>query len=158
MKNPSSSSTVVAVAAVLVLTAATSIHGFSVTSSRAATASTGSGLFGSSSKSPLFFDRASSDSTTTLHATADAAPEDIYKKKKKSLKELRAEGGIFTFNTPIGALNPFAIYYFFVSVTLGLPWVCFCKTWQFIHWLSRGRFDPKVRFAKVNCGLIDVIS
>lgn len=143
MANMSRFSVVVAVAAALLgLTAINSVHGFSVTSTRTTTSST---LFGSSNKSPLFSDRASSSSATTLMATTDAAPEDIYKKKKKTMKELRAEGGIFTINTPIGALNPYAVYYFFVSVALGLPWVCLCKAWQLIHWISRGRFDPKRR-------------
>ena len=132
-------SAIAAVAAALLgLTATTTVHGFSVTSTRTATAN----------KSPLFFDRASSSSATTLLATTDSTPENIYAKKKKTMKELRAEGGIFTVNTPIGALNPYAVYYFFVSVTLGLPWVCLCKMWQFLHWLSRGRFDPRVRIAK----------
>ena len=136
MKNLSS---LYALAAVLVLTATTSIQGFSIASTRTATASTGGGIYGSSYK----------PSVTTMLAAADSTPENIYAKKKKTMKELRAEGGIFTFNTPIGALNPYAIYYFFVSVSLGLPWVCLCKMWQFVHWISRGRFDPKVRFAKV---------
>ena len=87
---------------------------------------------------------------TNLQSTSDStSSEDVYAKKKKTLKELRAEGGITTFNTSIGALNLFAIYYFFVSVALGIPWVIFCKCWQIVHWLSRGRFDPRVRFAKV---------
>lgn len=147
MKNLSFPFTVAAVAAVLALTSTTSVDGFSATSSRVATAPTGIGLFGGSGKSSLFSGRVLSDSTTTLQSTADSTSEDLYAKKKKTLKELRAEGGITTFNTPIGALNLFALYYFFVSVTLGIPWVIFCKCWQIVHWLSRGRFDPKVRFA-----------
>ena len=138
-------SAVAVIAIILGLTANTSVHGFSVTSKRA----TANSIFGSSTKSPLFTDRASSSSATTLLATADAASGDIYAKKKKTLKELRAEGGIFTINTPIGALNPYALYYFLVSVGLGLPWIVACKTWQLLHWISRGRFDPKVRTAKI---------
>jgi hypothetical protein len=65
-------------------------------------------------------------------------------KKKKTLKELRAEGGLFTVNTPIGALNPFAIYYGVISLALGLPWLISIKTCQFLYWITRGRFDPKV--------------
>ncbi len=139
MTKIASVSAIAAVAvAFLGLTATTTVHGFSVTSTRTAT----------SNKSPLFFDPASSSSATTLLATTDSTPENIYAKKKKTMKELREEGGIFTVNTPIGALNPYAVYYFFVSVALGLPWVCLCKTWQFLHWLSRGRFDPRVRITK----------
>lgn len=67
------------------------------------------------------------------------------KTNKKTIQELRSEGGRFTFNTPIGALNPFAIYYGVVSILLGLPWFVACKGCQFLYWLSRGKFDPKVR-------------
>ena len=66
-------------------------------------------------------------------------------KKKKTYKELRAEGGPLTFNTPIGALNPFAIYYFVTSVVLGIPWFLSCKLCQFMYWITRNKFDPKVR-------------
>jgi len=65
-------------------------------------------------------------------------------KKKKTLKELRLEGGPFTFNTPIGALNPFAIYYGVLSLALGLPWFIFLKSCQVLYFVSRGRVDPKV--------------
>jgi hypothetical protein len=157
MKHLASLSTIAAVAAVLGLTSTTSIHGFSIASSL-------SGIVGSSTKSPLFFDRASSgenerqarSSATTLLATTSngdektaAAPETPFQQKKKTYKELRAEGGPFTVNTPIGALNPFAMYYFCISVSLGIPWVVFCKIWQFVHWISGGRFDPKVCVAKI---------
>ena len=64
--------------------------------------------------------------------------------KKKTLKDLRAEGGKLTFNTPIGALNPFAIYYGVMSILLGLPWFLSTKMWQFMAFLTRGRFDIKV--------------
>ncbi len=65
-------------------------------------------------------------------------------KKKKTLKELRAEGGPFTFNTPIGALNPFAIYYGLLSLALGLPWYIALKSCQLMYFVTRGRVDPKV--------------
>ncbi len=149
MKNLSVPCTVAAVAAVLVLTSMTSVNGFSAISSQTATARNDIGLFGGSGTSSLFSDRVSYDSVTSLQSTADSTSEDIYAKKKKTLKELRAEGGITTVNTPIGALNLFALYYFFVSVALGIPWVILCKCWQIVHWLSRGRFDPRVRFAKL---------
>ena len=65
-------------------------------------------------------------------------------KKKKTLKELRAEGGPLTFNTPIGALNPFAIYYGLLSLALGLPWYVVLKSCQLLYFVTRGRVDPKV--------------
>lgn len=65
--------------------------------------------------------------------------------KKKTLKELRAEGGFSTFNTPIGALNLFAIYYGLMSIFLGIPWFVALKACQFMYWITGGRFDKKVR-------------
>ena len=65
-------------------------------------------------------------------------------KKKKTIKDLRAEGGPLTINTPIGALNPFALYYGLVSLALGLPWLISLKACQLLYFISRGRFDPKV--------------
>ena len=70
--------------------------------------------------------------------------------KKKTLKELRMEGGPLTINTPIGALNPYALYYFFVSVALGIPWVIACKCLQFMYWITGNRFDPEVRTYVIN--------
>jgi hypothetical protein len=64
---------------------------------------------------------------------------------KKTIKELRKEGGILTFNTPIGALNPFAIYYGLMSIFLGIPWYIAMKFTQLLYWISRGKFDKKVR-------------
>lgn len=156
MKYPASLPTRAAVVAVLgLIVITTSVHGFSITSPRTVTPTVGRGVVGSSSRSPLFLDRASSGvedrqktiSTTTLLAAEESAAESgtSLKQKKKTYEELRKEGGPLTFNTPIGALNPFAIYYFFVSVGLGIPWICFVKMWQFVHWISRGRFDPKRR-------------
>jgi hypothetical protein len=65
-------------------------------------------------------------------------------KRKKTYRELRAEGGPFTFNTPIGALNPFAIYYGLVSIFLGIPWFVSLKICQFLYLVTRNKFDPKV--------------
>lgn len=64
--------------------------------------------------------------------------------RKKTIQELRAEGGPFTFDTPIGALNPYAIYYGCVSIILGIPWFFACKFCQFLYWISRDKFDRKV--------------
>jgi hypothetical protein len=65
--------------------------------------------------------------------------------KKKTLKELRAEGGPLTFNTPIGALNPFAIYYGLMSIFLGIPWFFALKLCQLMYFITGNRFDRKVR-------------
>jgi len=85
--------------------------------------------------------------TSTNDASAKKTTSTItsYKQKKKTWKELRKEGGPFTINTPIGALNPYALYYFFVSVALGIPWVICCKSLQFLYWITGNRFDPQRR-------------
>ena len=79
-----------------------------------------------------------------VSAAVDGGSSPSPLKKKKSWKELRAEGGPLTINTPIGALNPFALYYGFISLALGLPWLVSLKACQFLYWITRGRFDPKV--------------
>lgn len=135
MKHFASLSAVAAVAAVAGLTTTTSVHAFSVSSPILAT------------RSPLFTDRTSDrrqpDATSLAAAEADAETSNV--SRKKTYAELREEGGPFTVNTPIGALNPFAMYYFVVSVTLGIPWFFLCKTWQLLHWITGGRFDPRRR-------------
>ena len=79
---------------------------------------------------------------TAAPAAAPAGTKNVA--KKKTLQDLRAEGGPFTFNTPIGALNPFALYYGITSVVLGIPWFIGCQICRFLSWITGGRFDPKV--------------
>ena len=78
---------------------------------------------------------------------AESAPP---KKKGKTLEQLRDEGGRLTVNTPIGALNPFALYYGLTSIFLGIPWYFALKTCQFLYWITGNRFDPKVRQKEMN--------
>lgn len=85
-----------------------------------------------------------SDEAPKEEKTKDEAAAVPKNKKKKTIEELRAEGGIFTFNTPIGALNPYAIYYGLVSIFLGIPWYISLKLTQLLYFVSRGRIDPKV--------------
>jgi hypothetical protein len=86
-------------------------------------------------------------SPKTLVRVASSASGEIptyAQKEKKTLKDFRKEGGILTFNTPIGALNPYAIYYGLTSLILGIPWFIALKTCQFLYWITGGRFDKKV--------------
>jgi len=143
MKYFASISAVTAVGAAIGLATTNYVNGFSVSSPRTAC------IVGSSSKSPLFSNGASQKrqariSDTILMAAAESE-SDTPVTKKKTLADLREEGGPLSFNTPIGALNLFAIYYFFVSVGLGIPWFVSVKIWQFLHFISGGRFDPKRR-------------
>ena len=82
----------------------------------------------------------------TSAGTKNVAAAAANNNKKKTLQDLRAEGGPFTFNTPIGALNPFALYYGITSVVLGIPWFIGCQICRFLSWITGGRFDPKVCF------------
>jgi hypothetical protein len=91
----------------------------------------------------------SNGETTDKEIPPAAASDSVIKtatssKKKKTIQELRAEGGPFTVNTPIGALNPFALYYGLTSVFLGIPWFLGCQLCRFMSWITGGRFDPKV--------------
>ena len=88
---------------------------------------------------------ASGETPKEEKAKAPAKKKTALKQKKKTLKELREEGGFTTFNTPIGALNLFAIYYGVMSLALGLPWFLGLKLTQFMYWITGERFDKKVR-------------
>lgn len=140
-------------AVVLGLITAPLANGFSLTTPLVATPSAGSSIVGRSGKSQLFFvqPKVSSTTLTTSLPAASASGDNATASdkstpdKKKTIQELRAEGGPFSFNTPIGALNPYAIYYFFVSVALGIPWVISGSVCQFLYKITGNRFDPKRR-------------
>lgn len=87
---------------------------------------------------------------TSIRVSSSASGEipTSAKKKKKTLKDFREEGGILSFNTPVGALNPFGIYYGLVSIFLGIPWFFALKTCQFMYWITGGRFDKKVCWSR----------
>merc|ERR1712207_11752 len=55
--------------------------------------------------------------------------------------QLREEGGRFAFNTPYGALNPYAIYYGLTAIFLGLFWYAAIQLLRLSYWISGGRFD-----------------
>ena len=92
-----------------------------------------------------------SQNSSPLQVAAAAAsatgetPAPVAKAGKKTLKELREEGGLFTVNTPIGALNPFALYYGLMSLFLGIPWYIGLKLTQLMYWVTRGKVDKKRR-------------
>ncbi len=66
-----------------------------------------------------------------------------------SQPEEKSEGkGLFTFKTKYGYLNPFAIYYGFVSIFFGIPWYFALKFSQLFYWITGGRFD-KLRLLPV---------
>ena len=49
------------------------------------------------------------------------------------------------FPTKYGALNPFAIYYGLVAISLGIPWFIFLKIYSAFQFVTRGRFDKNRR-------------
>jgi len=57
--------------------------------------------------------------------------------------QLREEGGRFAFNTPYGALNPYAIFYGITAIFLGFFWYAAIQLCKLSYWLSGGRFDKK---------------
>ena len=63
---------------------------------------------------------------------------------KQSLrKQIREEGGRWAFYTKFGALNPFAIYYGFVAIGLGIPWFVALSLYQVFAWVTRGKLDKQ---------------
>lgn len=60
-------------------------------------------------------------------------------------KMLRTKAGALAFRTKYGVLNPFAIWYGFVSIVLGLAWFTGLTLYQVFFFLTRGNFD-KNRF------------
>ena len=84
-------------------------------------------------------------------------------------KLIRKEGGLFTFNTKFGALNPYAIYYGLTSILLGIPWFLAMLMCQFFYFITGNRIDRNrslpVRITQIwgtvsyltksNCALLD---
>lgn len=87
---------------------------------------------------------AGDNTNTNTNTDVEEVVDEKELKKKELWKQLRKEGGLFTFNTRVGALNPFAIYYGLVSILLGIPWFFALKCCQFMYFITGGRFDKKV--------------
>ena len=105
------------------------------------------------SKSPLFTKNLTLQRAATSSTVPESSPttaETPVKKKRASIQELREQGGIFSFDTPIGALNLYATAYALVAIGLGFVWYAATMMWKLIHFLSGKRFDKMVRFL-VSC-------
>jgi len=59
------------------------------------------------------------------------------------------DGGIFSFGTKYGRLNPFAIYYGTVAILLGLPWFVGLVLCQLFYKVTSDRFDVHKRIPHV---------
>lgn len=131
-----------AITSFLVLLSASVANGWSVPSrSAVAQPRRGSNLFGGASRrEPL----------VSLNVAAAATPEGeesvALTPAQEEMKKLRKEGGIFTFKTKYGALNPFAIYYGVTSILLGLPWFFFLTVSQLFYTITRNTVDKLRRF------------
>jgi hypothetical protein len=68
------------------------------------------------------------------------SPVDVQRKKERK-QLIRQEGGRFAFDTPFGALNPFAIYYGLTAIVLGIPWFLALSAYQFFAFITRGKLD-----------------
>ncbi len=66
-------------------------------------------------------------------------------KQQKRMQQIKNEGGIFSFNTKFGALNPFAIYYGLVSIALGLVWFVALSFAKLFYMLTGNKLDKKRR-------------
>lgn len=85
-------------------------------------------------------------STSKLVASSVATDTGEAEKTSK-LGQIRKEGGIFSFNTPVGALNPFAIYSLGVSIFLGIPWFLALTFLQVFYKVTGNRFDKQRKLA-----------
>ena len=105
--------------------------------------------FTTTSSSKVIVSRPTTSSALFVSASAastsgEGSPSPATTSKKKDWATLRKEGGPLTFNTPIGALNPFAIYYGLMSLFLGVPWFIALKLLQCMYFITGGRFDKNV--------------
>lgn len=58
---------------------------------------------------------------------------------------IREQGGPLSFDTKLGALNPYAIYFGLVSIALGLCWFVVLSALQMLYLLTNNKIDPKRR-------------
>lgn len=83
--------------------------------------------------------------TTTTEAAAPVVVASTKMTTKEQLQQQALkEGGLFTFNTKYGALNPYAIYYGLTSIFLGIFWYAALTAIQFLYFVTRGRVDKRV--------------
>ena len=78
-------------------------------------------------------------------STSSAVPDSSSKSNRAPLSELRKQGGIFSFDTPIGALNIYGLFYGLTAIGLGMVWYATTMFWKLIHAISGQRFDKMVR-------------
>jgi len=83
------------------------------------------------------------NSPASLVETHDVDVEMQKKKRRDEMEKLRKEGGVFSFRTPLGALNLYGIYYTLTAVLIGFYWYTATTLWRFVHFLSRKKFDSK---------------
>jgi hypothetical protein len=65
--------------------------------------------------------------------------------RSKATVPVRSQGGPLSFSTKYGALNPYAIYYGLVAISLGIPWFIALSACQFLYFITGGRVDKMRR-------------
>lgn len=85
--------------------------------------------------------------TSSVSEPTDIQSKDIDKElsKKTMRAELRKEGGLFSFKTPVGALNLYGVFYGLTAISLGFVWYMLTMMWKLIHKISGNRFDKMCR-------------
>lgn len=85
-------------------------------------------------------------STSSAVPDSNSSSSSSAKKSNRATRsELRKEGGIFSFDTPIGALNIYGLVYGLTAIGLGLVWYAITMFWKLIHFISGKRFDKMHR-------------
>jgi len=104
--------------------------------------------------------RAFSSATTaraSVTASSSVLPDDVGTSSSASLATqaripigslVRKEGGLFSFKTKYGALNPYAIFYGLFAILLGIPWFIALTFCQLMYKITNNRWDPQ-RFMPV---------
>lgn len=84
------------------------------------------------------------EENASTDAAGEAEPAKVSKKELLKQKGYK-EGGLFTFNTKYGFLNPYAIYYGITSIFLGLFWYAALWGCQLFYFLTGNRIDKRRR-------------
>lgn len=104
----------------------------------------------SSSTLPLFR-RSITSSVVSATASAASSEDDateisiLDRKWEERVARVKELGGPLTFMTPVGAFNPYGLYYGITSIALGLIWYAELTMCKFLYFISRNKFDSQRR-------------
>lgn len=92
-------------------------------------------------ESPLVDDPKSSGEGRNENTTNDI----INRKWEERVARVKALGGPFTIMTPVGALNPYGLFYATTSISLGLIWYIELTLCRIFYFFTRNRIDTMRR-------------